>query len=393
MSESNQFSGYFDYNATTPVSETVAEVMTASIPKFYNASSASSAAQASKSLLIKSRQNMAQLLGCDPEQVAFTSGGSEANNWVLKSYLQPYISDSVHVITTAIEHPSILDTLKYLSETFGVEVSYLTPNADGVVTTDVVLAAIKSNTKLISVMFANNETGVIQPIGDIAKLARSRNIAFHVDGVQIIGKRVVDVRSLDVDFMSFSAHKFYGPKGIGGLYVRDPKCLTPLIHGGGQEMGLRAGTENIIAIAGLSQAAEDCSKHIAQWDEHYKTCKTRLINNLNNAGIQFVINGTTNEELAVANTLNISLQGVRGEALAAFLDKKYGIYVSVGSACSNNKVKKLSHVLKAMGLSDERIQGAIRISFGRYTSLEDIDHFTDCLMACTHKLLEFGQIA
>ncbi len=392
--EMQELSGYFDYNATTPLSDTVVQAMIASLSQFSNASSSSKLAQGNKALLKEARQSVARLLNCSAAQVAFTSGGSEANNWAIKSCLLPCSQAPGHIITTAIEHPSVLDTVRYLERAFGFTVTRLQPQASGAIALAEVEAALQPDTQLISVMYANNETGVIQPVEGIVALAQARGIKVHVDGVQIVGKRQVDLPALGADFVSCSAHKFYGPKGVGCLYIREPDQLEPLIHGGGQEMGMRAGTENLTAIAGMAQAAQDCTSMVAQWDAHYSDCKAQLMGRLEQLPFSIRFNGETCVTQAVANTLNFSIDGVRAEALAAFLDRKCGIQVSIGSACSNNDASKQhSHVLSAMGLDEARIQGALRVSFGRYTQLADIETFVQQLEACTSKLLAMSEMA
>lgn len=387
-------SGYFDYNATTPVSESVAERMVASLSQFFNASSSSKQAQVNKTTLQAARASVAKLLNCQPEQVAFTSGGSEANNWAIKGSLLPHIQTSGHIITTAIEHPSVLETVSYLERAFGFNVTRLKPQVNGAVSLADLKASVRDNTLLISVMHANNESGVIQPVEEIADFARDCGIKCHVDAVQVVGKRAVDLDALGADYVSCSAHKFYGPKGIGCLYIREPAKLEPLIHGGGQEMGMRAGTENLTAIAGMAQAAEDCIKFVDQWDNHYRHCKIHLMEKLLQLPFEVQFNGDTAADSAVSNTINFSIQGVRAEALSAFLDRKYGIQVSIGSACSNNdKRKQYSHVLTAMGLDEKRIQGALRVSFGRYTDFSDIDHFVMQLERCVDNLLQISEMA
>jgi len=388
-----EISGYFDYNATTPVSGAVAEKMVASLSAFFNASSSSKQAQVNKAMLQKARESVAQLLNCRPEQVAFTSGGSEANNWAIKGGLLPYTRTPGHIITTAIEHPSVLETVSYLERAFGFEITRLKPRGNGAVSLADLEASVQDNTQLISVMYANNETGVIQPVNEIAAFARNHGIQCHVDAVQVVGKHAVDVEALGADYVSCSAHKFYGPKGVGCLYIREPEALEPLIHGGGQEMGMRAGTENLMAIAGMAQAAEDCIKFVDQWNDHYAVCKVHLIEKLRQLPLEILFNGDASTAGAVSNTLNFSIQGVRGEALSALLDRKYGIQVSIGSACSNNdKRKQHSHVLTAMDLDEQRIQGALRVSFGRYTELSDIDNFVLQLECCTEKLLAMSSV-
>lgn len=391
--EDRSLVGYFDYNATTPISEVVAQKMSASMRLFCNASSSSSSAQQGKQLLEEARQNVAKLLNCVPLQIAFTSGGSEANNWAIKGTLFNYVNAPGHVITSAMEHPSVLSALQYMADFFGFEITYLNPKSDGTVAIEDVTAALRPDTQLISIMYANNETGAIQPIRDVAEIAKRRSIIMHTDCVQIIGKRLLDVSELGVDLASFSGHKFYGPKGIGGLFIKQPERLQPLIHGGGQEMGLRAGTENLLAIAGLSQAAKDAFVNVTLWDDQYIKAKSSLIEQLKNTDLDIEFNGTTHCQQSVANTLNFSIAGVRGEALSALLDQMYGIVVSIGSACSNNsKEKKLSHVLKSMGLDDDRIQSALRVSLGRYTTEHDIQRFVESLERCAKKLLQISTI-
>ena len=382
--------GYFDYNATTPVSDDAAEAMKSTINLFANPSSINRYSTANKALLKSSREAVAQLLGTEAKNVFFTSGGSEANNWAIKSTLFQHIKTPGHIITTAIEHPSVLNTVKYCAEQFGFEISFVSPQANGAVAVEDILSAIRQDTQLISMMYANNETGVLQPVEAIAKITRNRNIKFHVDSVQVVGKRKVDVEKIGVDFLSFSGHKFYGPKGIGGLYVRDTKNMFPLIHGGGQEMAMRSGTENLVAIAGLAKAAQEAYANIERWDLYYWECKQHLMKLLNKSHIGVKFNGTTDYEKSISNTLNIVIPGIRAEALAVLMEKKHDIIISIGSACSNNKIKTLSHVLEAMGLSETDIQGSIRVSFGRFTTLEDIQKFVQSLEYCVNMLLEIS---
>ncbi|MBE9202040.1 MULTISPECIES: cysteine desulfurase family protein [unclassified Nodularia (in: cyanobacteria)] len=386
-------SGYFDYNATTPVSDDVAQVMKETIDLFANPSGINRYSAANKDILNRSRENVARLLGTEAAKIFFTSGGSEANNWAIKSTLLQHFKTPGHIITTAIEHPSVLNTVKYYAEKFGFEVTFVFPQANGAVAIDDIVSTIRPDTQLVSMMHANNETGVIQPVEAIAQITRQRNIKFHVDGVQVIGKRRVNVEKLGIDYLSFSGHKFHGPKGIGGLYVRDIEGFSPLIHGGGQEMGWRAGTENLVAIVGLSKAAEEADSNLDQWDAHNWECKRYLMKLLNKSRINFRFNGLTEYENSISNTLNILIPGARAEALAALMEVKSGIIVSIGSACSNNKTKKLSHVLEAMGMSEREIQGSIRVSFGRFTTLDDIQKFVQSLESCTSQLLEISLVA
>lgn len=391
--QNRMVSGYFDYNATTPVSDEAARVMKATIDLFANPSGINKYSAANKDLLNRSREIVARLLGTEATKIFFTSGGSEANNWAIKSTLLQHFRTPGHIITTAIEHPSVLSTVKHYAEKFGFEVTFVFPQTSGAVAIDDIISAIRPDTQLVSMMYANNETGVLQPVEAVAQIMRERNIRFHVDGVQVIGKRRVDLEKLGIDYLSFSGHKFYGPKGIGGLYVRDIEGISPLIHGGGQEMTLRSGTENLVAIAGLSKAAEEADASIDQWDAHSWECKRYLMQLLNKSHINSRLNGLTDYENSISNTLSILIPGIRAEALAALMESKYEIIVSIGSACSNNKTKKLSHVLEAMGMSERDIQGSIRVSFGRFTTLDDIQKFVRSLESCVDKLLKISCVA
>ena len=382
--------GYFDYNATTPISDLALEAMNSTMSLFANPSSINRYGKANKALLNTCRETVAQLLGTKSKKVFFTSGGSEANNWAIKSTLLQHIKSPGHIITTAIEHPSVLNTVRYCAEQFGFQATFISPKANGAVAIEDVLNAIRQDTQLISIMYANNETGVLQPVEAIAQITRNRNIRFHVDGVQLVGKRKIDVEKIGLDFLSFSGHKFYGPKGIGGLYVRDTKSMFPLIHGGGQEMAMRSGTENLVAITGLAKAAEEAYANTDRWDAYYWTCKQYLIELLNKSHIGTEFNGSIDYEKSISNTLNIVIPGIRAEALAVLMEKKHDIIISIGSACSNNKTKKLSHVLEAMGLSETDIQGSIRISFGKFTTLEDIQRFVKSLEYCVNMLREIS---
>ncbi|WP_347330758.1 cysteine desulfurase family protein [Marinimicrobium locisalis] len=386
MSETT-LSGYFDYNATTPLSNSVKSEMLKALDIYGNASSPYSRAQESKALVDSARENMAQLMGAETSQMFFTSCGSEANNWAIKGSLARHAKNPGHIITTAIEHPSVLEPIAYMEQVHGFSVTRLVPDVEGRVREEDFLSALRPNTQFVSVMYANNETGALQPIGPILEEARRRAITSHTDAVQALGKCTLDDRILAADYVSFSAHKFYGPKGIGGLYVRRPGELAQLIHGGGQEMGLRAGTENLVGMAGLARASEDCTQLLPEWESHYRRLRHRITRKLQDSGLGIEFNGPQDPSKCVGNTINFSVPGVRGEALAALLDHKHQTQVSIGSACSNNKSSKSSHVLVAMGLGDERIQSAIRMSFGRYTTEDELDRFVNNLHACAEQLL------
>ncbi|WP_133408195.1 cysteine desulfurase family protein [Parashewanella tropica] len=388
---SQDLSGYFDYNATTPVSNEVANSMIAAITQFANPSSNNRHSIKSKEAISESRKNVASLLSTVANKIFFTSGGSEANNWAIKGVLFKHISKPGHILTTAIEHASVLETIKYFAEHFGFEVTYLKPNKDGSVTTEDFRNALRKDTQLVSVMYANNETGVLQPIPEIAQLAKERGIPIHVDAVQLVGKRKINVENLEIDYLSLSAHKFYGPKGIGCLWIRDVNSIPPLIHGGGQELSMRSGTENFVSIMGASKAAQEALLNIEQWEQNNWSCKQYMVELLRAAPIEVKFNGKLAQDAALSNTLSITIKGVRGEALGARMELLNSYVISVGSACSNNSKKNISHVLKAMNIKEHDIQSTIRVSFGRFTSLQDIEKFVTVLVAETQNLLAIGE--
>ncbi|MCW8093458.1 cysteine desulfurase family protein [Alteromonas sp. ASW11-130] len=385
--EQQRLSGYFDYNATTPISTEVVESMIPTIKHFANPSSSNRHAMLSKKIINDTRNQVASLLNTQPSKIFFTSGGSEANNWAVKGVLLNHIANPGHIITSEIEHASVLSTVEYCVAHFGFSVTYLKPDQNGKVNVSDVERALRDDTQLITIMYANNETGVLQPIPDISKLARDKHIPFHVDAVQLVGKRRIDLEALHVDYLSLSAHKFYGPKGVGCLYIKDASRITPLIHGGGQELSMRSGTENLVAIAGLAKAAQDASNQVERWDQNNWSCKQYMMSLLDSSPIQIKYNGSTAYNDALSNTLNISIAGIRGEALAARMEIMHSYIISIGSACSNNKAKNISHVLEAMTLSDDDIVSSVRISFGRFTSRDDVKRFVTTLVAEVQALI------
>ncbi len=383
-------SGYFDYNATTPLSERVREEMTQVMGLFANPSSKSRAATELRERIAETRRLFLQLLKAPQGELYFTSGGTESNNLAIKGILHRRMPKPGHIISSAIEHPSVLETIRHLCDGFGFTHTLVEPDGQGVVSVADVAKAVTGDTQLISLMMANNETGAIQPVAEVGRMAEQRGIPFCIDGVQGVGKLDIDLSRIPCTALSFSSHKFYGPKGVGGLWIKDAALLTPLLHGGGQESGLRGGTENVIGIIGMGAAAWDVLHHQEDWRRQQRRLKALLLTELRRLGVSVRLNGPQDEALQSPNTLNLSFAGVRGEALSMLLEHRHGIAVSIGSACSNNKQTRRSHVLKAMGLSDARIDSALRISFGRFTEEQDIH---DLAEAISHTVIQLQALS
>jgi cysteine desulfurase len=357
---------YLDYNASTPLHPQVAQAMRTALEECYgNPSSAHWAAQPAKQLLEQSRAQVAALLGCAPEEIVFTSGGSEANNMALKGMFFTRAGQPAHIVTSAIEHPSVLEPCRFL-ERLGARVTRLAADGTGRVDPGDLERALTRDTILISLMHANNEVGTIQPIEACARIARAHGVRFHTDAAQSIGKIPTRVDELGVDLLSIVGHKAYAPKGIGALYVRTGVKLESLIHGAGHESGRRAGTESSMLAAGLGAAcalAADLS-----WTHHARELRDRLWASLHERfGDRVVLNG--HPEHRLPNTLNVSFVGRSGTDILASLD---GIAASTGSACHSGRVE-LSPVLRAMGVSQSVGAGAVRFSLGRATTREEID--------------------
>lgn len=357
---------YLDYNATTPIDKQVAEAMLPFIfDNFGNPSSSHELGVATKGAVEQSRQQVASLLNCQPEEIVFTSGGSEANNMVIKGVAYSYKNKGNHIITSQIEHPAVLNPCSYL-EKLGFEISYVPVDQYGIVSTIALEKLITDKTILVTIMHSNNETGTLQPIKEISDICRKYNILFHTDASQSVGKVPVDVKELGVDFLTVAGHKLYAPKGIGALYMRKDISIEPLIHGAGHESGRRAGTENIIFDVALGKACEIAkdalnSNSVASITEYfYNSLK-------DNFGEMIVLNG--HHEKKLPNTLNISFKGFNGHEI---LNNLGDVAASTGSACHSG-LTTISPVLKAMGVSDEVGRGAVRFSLGRYTTKDEID--------------------
>lgn len=359
---------YADNAATTKMSDVTVKAMLPYLQEIYaNASSVHLLGQRSAAALFSARQQVAQVLNCAPKEVFFTSGGSEADNQALISAAAiGKKQGKCHIVSTAMEHHAILHTLEAL-EAQGFTVTLLRPQADGIVTATQVAEAITDTTCLVSVMYANNETGAIQPIREIGALCRKHGVLFHTDAVQAAGHLAIDVQRDNIDMLSLSAHKFHGPKGIGLLFAKSNIQLTSLIRGGGQERGKRAGTENLPGIIGLAAALKDAQENMQQNTAYIKGLRDALRNGLDKIdGAGF--NGS--REHCLPGTVNYSFLGVNGETLLSLLSNE-GICCSSGSACSAGSLEP-SHVLLALGLSHEMAQSALRFSLCEYNTIDEV---------------------
>jgi len=357
---------YFDHSATTPIDPKVSALMKEVADNhFGNPSSIHKYGQKARAIIEKSRRQIADALGVKSRNIIFTGGGSEANNMVLQNLLY---SDKKHVITSAIEHPAVLKVLKHLKR-FGVSFTTVPVDKFGMVDPANIESAIRDDTALISIMYANNEVGTIQPIAEIAKIVHKNNILFHTDAVQTPGKIPIIMNELNADLMSFSAHKFYGPKGVGFLYIRDGIKLFPMIIGGGQEKKLRAGTENTPGIAGLGLAMEMAVKNLSDSQNHLKTIENHFKNRLTEIYSTAIYNGHPEHHLP--GLVSVTIPSITSDLMLVNLDMK-GTAVSSGSACSSGTVKP-SDVLSAMNVSNKHNISTLRVSFGKGNTIEEVD--------------------
>lgn len=373
---------YLDHAATTPIDPEVLREMLPFFNEIYaNPSSIYRLAQQAKGEIEKAREKVAKLINARPEEIIFTSGGTESDNMALKGIAYANKEKGNHIITSKIEHHAVLNTCKWL-EKQGFKVTYLPVDKYGVVEPDELKKNLTEKTILISIMHANNEVGTIEPILEMAKIARERGIYFHTDAVQTVGKIPVDVEKLGVDLLSLSGHKIYGPKGIGALYIRKGTKIEPLIHGGHHEKDKRAGTENVPGIVGLGKACEIAIRKIPQEIERMKKLSDRLSKGIRREIDEVIFNGHPEER--VPGILNVCIKYVEGESMLINLDLE-GIYVSSGSACTSGSLEP-SHVLRAMGLPPEVAHGSLRFSMGRETKEEDIDKVIEVLSKIVKKL-------
>lgn len=367
---------YLDHAATTPLDPVVLAAMEPYLTVGYgNPSSIYRLGQDARAAVDQARSQAASVLGCAPSEILFTGGATEADNLALRGVawaarLAASGAAAPHIVTTAIEHHAVLHTAESL-EKQGFEVTFVPPEADGLVDAAAIAAAIKPNTCLLSVMLANNETGAIQPVPEIARIARERHIPLHTDAVQGAGMLPLNVNELGVDLLSLSAHKFYGPKGVGLLYVRTGTVIDYQQTGGGQEQGRRGGTENVAGIAGLGVALERAESFRVPYAAHCRTMRDRLAQGVFSALPDAILNGPPLDGPRLPNNLNVSIPGVQGETMLLALDL-LGVSASAGSACTTGNSEP-SHVLTAMGLSEEMCRSALRFTVGRSTTPELVD--------------------
>lgn len=366
---------YFDNNATTKVDDEVLKEMIPYFKDYYgNASSIYRLGQKSKNKIEEVREKISNILKCNPNEIYFTSGGSESNNLALKGIMSANKSKGKHLITSMIEHPSILNTCKSL-ENEGYEVTYLNVDDKGVVNLNELENSIREDTVLVSIMFTNNEIGTIEPIKEIAAICKSKGVIFHTDAVQAIGNISVDVNELNIDSLSLSSHKFYGPKGIGVLYVKSKVRFNSLIDGGHQEMNKRAGTENVPAIVGMGKAIELIFSNLDEKNDYVKSLRDYFESEIKKVLPNIKINGDLNNRLP--GTSNITIKGISSDTVVISLDMK-DICISSGSACTSGSIEP-SHVLEAIGLKKEDAKSSIRISIGKYNTKEEIDYLIKTL--------------
>jgi len=378
-----------DYSATTPVK---AEVLQEMIPYFTehygNPSSLYTIGMESKMAVTSARKKLADLINAKENELFFTAGGTESDNWALRGVADALISKGNHIITTKIEHHAILHTCDYLSK-HGFDITYLDVDSEGRVSIEDLKAAITDKTILISVMFLNNEVGSIQPIKEIGEIAKKNNITFHTDAVQALGNVKIDVDELGIDLMSMSAHKIYGPKGIGAIYIRKGTKISNLIFGGAQETKKRAGTENLPGIVGFGKAAELANTLLEEHIKKVSELRDYFIKEVTSKIDHTYVNGSMDHRHP--GNASITFEYIEGESMLLLLDMN-GIYVSTGSACSSASLTP-SHVLSAMGIPVERIHGTLRFTVGDFTTKEDIDYVIEKLIEIVGKLRAISPVS
>jgi len=380
-----------DHAATTPVrKEVIKEMLPYFSRKFGNASSLHSLGREARDAVENARKIISKIINAQPSEIYFTSGGTESNNLALKGIVIANRDKGNHIITSKIEHPAVLNTLKFLEKMHGIKVTYLDVDDKGIVDLRQLEKAVNEKTILVSIMHANNEIGTIQPIEKIGEICERKNVLFHTDAVQTFCKEMIDVKEMNVSLLSASGHKIYGPKGTGFIFIKDGTKISPLIHGGEQEKGKRSGTENVSGIVGMAKAAELAVKERIKENKRLLKMRNKLINNI------LKIPGTRlncQDTERLANNANFSFQNIEGESIVMLFDKA-GIAASTGSACSTKSLEP-SHVLLAIGLSHKDAHGSLRLTLGKSNTEKDIDIVVKELRKIVTKLRKispFGKI-
>lgn len=379
---------YVDHAATTAVKK---EVLDAMIPyyteKYGNPSSIYSIGRESKKAIEEARDKVAAAISAQPKEIFFTGSGTEADNWAIKGVAYANRQKGKHIITSAIEHHAVLHTCQYL-ESDGFEVTYLPVDENGLIRLDDLKKAIRPDTILITIMFANNEIGTIQPIAEIGQIAKEHKIYFHTDAVQAMGNVHINVEEMNIDLLSMSSHKFYGPKGIGALYIRKGTKIISFMHGGAQERGRRASTENVAAIVGLGKAIELATSNMDEYNKKLTAFRDRTIDEIQKRVPFIKLNGDRYKRLP--GNVNFSFSFIEGESLLLMLDMK-GIAASSGSACTSGSLDP-SHVLLAIGLPHETAHGSLRISYGDENTDEDVDYILETIPPIVERLREMSPL-
>lgn len=379
---------YMDHAATTPVRKEVFDEMMPYFSEYYgNPSSIYHLSNFSKIAIDKARERVAKAINAEKNEIYFTGGGTESDNWALKGIASKLRDKGNHIITSKIEHHAILHTCEYL-EKLGFEVTYLNVDEYGMISLDELEKSIKDNTILISIMFANNEIGTIQPIKEIGSIAKKHNVIFHTDAVQAVGSLPIDVKAMNIDLLSMSAHKLYGPKGVGALYVRKGIKLDPLIHGGAQERNKRAGTENVPGIVGLGKAIELAYSELEENTAKLIELRDYMIKNIQNRIPDVRLNGHPTKRLP--GNVNMCFRYIEGESLLLSLDM-YKIEASSGSACTSGSLDP-SHVLLAIGLPHEIAHGSLRLSLGIKNTKEEVDFVVEKLVTIVDRLRQMSPL-
>lgn len=378
---------YADHAATTPMRKEVIEAMLPYMgKKFGNASSIHSMGEEAKEAIERARKTIAKIINAEPEEIIFTSGGTESDNLAIKGIAMSHIHDSkTEIITSGIEHDAVLEPCRSLNE-IGFKTYFAKVNKEGIVDIVDLKSNITKKTCLVSVMHANNEIGTIQPIEEIGKICKQKGITFHTDAVQTFCKEDIDVKKMNIDLLSASSHKIYGPKGVGFLYIKKGTRIAPLLNGGGQEFNIRSGTENVFGIVGFAKAAELAAKEMKVENARLKKLRNKLIKGLVAMGGD--INGSLTNRLS--NNINVSFNGIEGESIILILDKK-GIEASTGSACSSRSLEP-SHVLLALGLTPLQAHGSVRFSLGKSNTEKDVNYILKTLPPIINNLRKISPI-